>query len=146
MPSGALMELWYTDTEGNMSECAAHMGSGFDVTTWREGYWSEFERDITIKSKDWEYEAESRLILNGGMDGLLEYGQRTMTYDFNSLKGLIFGIRTTDEDKLRIFEVIQRKCSEENRNDFKFYQAYYSHEHGDIRRDEVRPPYRPIGT
>ena len=53
------------------------------------------------------------------------------------MKGIIFGMRATDEEKLRVIEVIRKKCSEHKRTDFKFLQAYYCPECGDIRTREL---------
>ena len=130
LPVDLLMRQWYTDEEGNISECAAHIPrdgdmDSSDVVTWRKGYWDSFYRDITAKTKDWEYEQEYRLILEDGLRQFDEKESRSLTYDFNSLKGIIFGIKTSDENRSRIIEIIQKKCRENNRTDFKFFQAEY---------------------
>ena len=101
-----LIELWYTDAEGNFSECAAHVPrdgerDNDDTIPWRKSYWDNFYRDITSKTKNWEYEQEWRLILEDRSNGLAEEGNHTLTYDFNLLKGIIFGIRASDEEILR---------------------------------------------
>ena len=67
-----------------------------------------------------------------------EEKNRTLAYDFNSLKGIVFGINTADEDKVRIIEIIQKKCEEYKWTDFNFYQAYYFPETGDIRKYEIQ--------
>ena len=137
VPLDELMSLWYADEEGNISECAAHIPRGSDMdtanlVTWVRNYEDRFYRAITIKTKDWEYEREYRLILDDRSDAFDEEKNRILTYNLNSLKGIIFGIKTTDEDKLRVIEIVQRKCKENNRTDFKFFQAYYSQEDGNI--------------
>ena len=145
----ALMNLWYTDREGNISECASHIRPDGDEDVWRKSYWANFFRDITIKTKDWEYEQEYRLILEDGLSEFDDMRDRTLTYNFNSLKGIVFGLNTSDEDKQRIIKIIEEKCRKNNRVDFKLYQAYYSHKDGDIRKYEVRLPFRlnlPPGT
>ena len=62
---------------------------------------------------------------------------RKLTYDFDSLKGIIFGMRTSTEDKLKIIQIIEekKKCPENNQADFKFFEAYYSSKDGDIRSE-----------
>ena len=137
LPRPTLMDSWYSGQNGNLSECAAHMGPDGDEGEWRESYWDNFSRDIIIKTKDWEYEQESRLILYSLLSNLDDKRQRTLTYDFNSLKGIIFGINTSDSDKLRILEIIERKCRDHNRTEFGFYQAYYCHKDGDIRKRKI---------
>ena len=130
----ALIKLWYTDEQDNISDCASQVfGPDGDIETWQNNYWSNLDRDVCSKTKDWEYEQEYRLVLHGLLDPSLDKRRRTLTYDFNSLKGIIFGMRTSDEDKLRVIEVIRGKCEENDRMEFRFLQAYYSPETGDIR-------------
>lgn len=143
LPVPVLMQLWYTDSDGNKSECAAHIQpDGEKKEDWRESYWDNFYRDITIKTKDWEYEQEYRLILNDRWREHEGKNYRTYTYNFSSLKGIILGIKISDENRLRIIETIERKCRDHNRTDFKLFQAYYSLEHGDIRKYEIQLPFR----
>ena len=130
----ALIKLWYTDEQDNISDCASQvLGPDGDRETWQNNYWSNLYRDVCSKTKDWEYEQEYRLVLHGLSDPSLDKRRRTLTYDFNSLKGIIFGMRTSDEDKLRVIEVIRGKCKENDRMEFRFLQAYYSPETGDLR-------------
>ena len=139
-PGPTLMELWYTDPDGNISECAAHIRPEGEIDTWLKNYWDNFYRDITTKTKDWKYEEEYRLILDNGND-LDDPKNRTLTYNFNSLRGIILGIKTADADRRRIIEIIAGKCRENNRTDFKLFQAYYSLKHGDIRKYEIQLPF-----
>ena len=136
LPAPSIMNLWYSDEAGNVSESSSHMDTTGDTDSWREDYWDAFYRDIVSKTKDWSHEHEHRLILSGLL-GELDQKQRTVTYDFNSLKGIIFGSKTADQDKKKIIELIERKCREQGRNDFKLFQAYYSPKHGDIRRFKI---------
>ena len=139
LPVKVLMRLWYTDENNNISEYAPPSD---DIDTWRKNYWDNFYRSIAIKSKDWEYEQEHRLILKDSLnkfeEKFKEKKNRTLTYNFHSLKGIIFGIKTSDEDKLRIIDIIRRKRKKNNRTDFKFFQAYYSPQDGDIRKFEIQ--------
>jgi hypothetical protein len=120
-----LYSTWYIDGE-QMSSCAEDIRTS--EKEWRDNYWKNFYRDITIKSKDWEYEKEYRLILNNMGGSFSKKENRLLKYNFESLEGLIFGIKTKNEDKAKVIEVVKRKCKETNREDFKFFQAYYSHE------------------
>ena len=56
------MKLWYTNEAGKVS---ASVPSDMDQQSWRKRYWDAFYQDIILKSKDWGYEQESRLILKG---------------------------------------------------------------------------------
>ena len=143
LPIKAIMDLWYTDEHGNTSECASHIGP--DMDSWQKRHWDDYERDLSIKTRNWEHEQECRLILHGVLEDSLDCHRRTLTYDFESLKGIIFGIRTNDDDKIKIVEVIHKKCLEHGRSDFQFFQAYYSPEHGDIRKHEIKLKFTDVG-
>ena len=140
---GQLKELWYTDAEGNFSECGDHIPrdgerDNDDTVLWRKNYWDNFYRNITSKTKDWEYEQEWRLVLE---DRWLDEGEDPkLIYDFNSLKGIIFGIRSSDEEILKAIKIIQKKCEKHERTDFKFYKAEYSQKGGEIRKNEILLP------
>ena len=136
-------EHWYTDEEGNISECASHIPRDGDMDSdemvdWRNRHRNTFYRDITAKTKDWEYEQEYRLILEDGLSKFKEGENRALRYDFNSLKGIIFGIKTSDEDKQEIISIIRRKCEDHGRTGFKFFEAYYSPEDDKIHKRERR--------
>lgn len=138
-------QLWYTDAEGNFSECGDHIprdgeAGNDDTVPWQESYWDNFYRNVTSKTKDWEYEREWRLVLRDESNGLDEGEYHTLTYDFNSLKGIIFGSQASDEDISRTVKIIQKKCEMYERDDFKFYQADYSQKTGDIRKYEILLP------
>jgi hypothetical protein len=123
LPIPKLNSMWYS-MDGVMSCFADHITS--NEQKWREQYWKNFYRDITVKSKDWAYENEHRLILSSSFDSFADPKDRSLIYDFKSLKGIIFGIKTKTEDKLEIIKIIESKCRENNRDNFKFYQARYS--------------------
>ena len=137
-----IMETWYTDQDGNISKCASHIGCKDAETDWKESYWDNFLRTITTKTKDWEHEQEYRIILYDiFMNGFVHEDGPLLTYNFNSLKGIIFGIKTSDEEKRKIIEIIKKKCEEYNRTDFKFFQAYYSPENGEVCKYPMQLPF-----
>ena len=90
-------------------------------------------RDATFKTRDWEYEQEHRLILRHPDGEPLDPPRRTLTYDFMSLKGIVFGLAMSHEHKQRTMEIIDRKLIENNRTWFEYHESYYSPMHGDIR-------------
>lgn len=135
LPIPVLNTMWYMDEAGNTSVCANKMN--VDEDAWRSNYWSNFIRDLTVKSKDWEHENEYRLVLHSSITDLSEKDRRTLTYDFSSLKGIIFGINTKEEDKLKTIKIIEDKCDKYSRSDFKFYQAYYCSDENCIKSVEM---------
>ena len=133
LPTGRLLSRWYTDHAGNRSTCSDHIGSG-DEQSWRKRYWDRFYQDITIKTQDWAYEKEIRLVLSDPFSNLTEKSSRKLTYRFRSLRGVIFGINMTDKAKTEIIDIVFEKCLREDRDDFEFFQAYYSHQTNAIER------------
>ena len=134
IPYSRLMEAWYSDTQGNVSECGSHLGT--DEESWRKEYWEQFLRGVAQKSEHWKHEAEARLVTHGLLDDLAE-SERTVAYKFSSLVEVIFGIRTPDSAKMAVIDVIQKKCVDQGREKFKFSQAYYSRETDRIENYEL---------
>jgi len=127
--------MWYYSSEGERSICASHILDSEDK--WRAAYWDNFYNDIMIKTKDWSYEKEYRLILSSSFFDLSEKSKRVLNYEFSTLQGLIFGINTKGKDKLELIKIIEKKCKECNRSDFKFYQAYFCFKDGCIKKYEL---------
>ena len=119
---------WYKDRNGNFSECGTHLNE--NEKTWMDEYWSNFYKGISIKLKEWKYEGEYRLIVHGDFVDYSKADSRKLQYDFDSLEGIIFGLKTTLSDKVKIIKIITAKCKEKGRKEFDFYQAYYSAESG----------------
>ena len=129
-----LRALWYSDSEGNMSICAEPISETMETQeNWRKRYWENFYKGATTKLKDWAYENEYRLILNDMFHDFDTPESRSLKYEFDALDGIIFGIKTTANDKLRIMKIIDDKCLKYKREDFNFYQAYYSKTDGKIK-------------
>ena len=126
LPMPTINSMWYCNERGEASICSEDLYKLED--NWRKKYWNNFYRDITKKSDDWKYENEYRLILLSHISDLSDPKTRTLNYNFSSLDGIIFGINTKEEDKLRILKIIHEKCAQSKRKNFKCYQAYYSHE------------------
>ncbi|MGA9046520.1 MAG: DUF2971 domain-containing protein [Sulfuricurvum sp.] len=136
LPIPILNSTWFFDEQANKSVISDFM-LGTNEDEWRKVYWENFYRDITIKLKDWTYEQEYRLILTTLLDNEIEEQYRKLKYDFRSLKGLIFGIKMSEEDKIKIIEIIGQKCKETNRTDFELYEAYYSHKDKNIQHRKL---------
>lgn len=127
---------WYLDKERNRSTCYPPVSSE-NEKSWRDAYWERFVDVVTTKTTDWSYEQELRLLLDGMTMDLRAEPRRLFKYNFSCLHGIIFGIRTKPTDKLRIIECVREKCQNVSREDFKFYQAYYTHAENRIMKEEV---------
>ena len=125
---------WHRSPDGRVSIC--DFGGDFSEEK-RSEFWKAFMASATTKLKDWEYEQEYRLVLHGNVLDFSEKESRVATYDFSDLEGIIFGMNTTDADKLAIMKIIDEKCQSHQLQDFKFYQAYYEHATGRIEATEL---------
>lgn len=130
MTKGELNHFWYSDGMGNFSPSGDHLNRNEDE--WRNNYWHNFRVSTSVKLSEWSYEKEYRLILHGDFINYHERPSRKIKYDFNDLDGIIFGMKTEIEDKIKIMKIIESKCKENNRQSFDFFQAYYSKDTGKI--------------
>jgi hypothetical protein len=135
LPVGVLKKYWYADRTGNISTHGSQIFEADD--DWRDEYWKTFFRDITRKLSDWRFEQEQRLILSGSVLDYSEESARLTRYEFDQLEGIIFGIKTPLDKKIEICKIIERKCCEQKRHKFNFYQAYYSRNSGSIEAAEM---------
>lgn len=114
----------------------------FGTRNWSKDYLETFRELVTTKTCGWEREHEFRLIWEflqedrGQTKGGIPQSKRLVKYDFDMLKGVIFGIKTTDRNKIEIMKVIDRKCSKNQRNGFKYYQAYL--ENGRVEKFAIK--------
>ena len=62
----ALMKLWYSDEDGNLSECSSHIGTGRDMGSWRESSLGQLLPRLSASNPNIQcYEQEHRVILGG---------------------------------------------------------------------------------
>lgn len=137
MNRGQLNAFWYSDKEGNLSACGNHFNDKQQEDKWRNNYWENFMKSFTVKLLEWEFEQEYRLMIHGNFQDYSTPDKRKLKYSFNDLEGIVFGIKTSVADKIRIMKIIENKCKLSNRKDFKFYQACYAKENGKIEMFEL---------
>ncbi len=113
---------WLTGTEG-LSSC---YDAFFDKKIWRERYWEAYDAKTYRKLKAWEHENEYRIALSNTLYNFDEPASRNLRYESKALKGLIFGINTSEYNKKRIMEKLLDHAEE--LIDFTFYQAEYDDE------------------
>lgn len=135
LPMPILNKYWYTSAKGKRSPCADPLHE--NESAWRADYWRKFEAMTASKLDDWRFENEYRLVLHSQLLDFSKPNARKIKYDFSALDGIIFGIRTPLQIKLDISKIIEQKCREWNRTDFRLFQAYYSREKGSIEHYEL---------
>jgi hypothetical protein len=135
LPAGIVCSEWYSDRSGRKS---VFMNESNPTESIRLAYWDKLNRIQTTKSKNWSYEHEKRVLINGSFYDFSKPENRTFSYNFHELEGLVFGLRTSTIDKVKIIRVIAQKCIDNKRNDFSFFQARYDDKENRIVCDELR--------
>ncbi|MFI8619455.1 DUF2971 domain-containing protein [Marinomonas sp. NPDC078689] len=131
LPKPLVYRNWYS-----WNRVLSPLAESYNVDWGGEQYWDNFYKSVTKKTNDWKYENEYRLLICD-MNGSYSQESTTLQYDFKSLKGIIFGIKTSDEDKWKIIELIEKKVSQYSHYEFCFYQAYYCRDDGNIKHYEI---------
>jgi len=129
-----IINEWYMNAAGQKSPLISEVNPSEEV---RQEYWNIFLKEHTTKTKDWEKEDEYRLLLYSSLFNFPEKKDRALHYQFNSLAGIVFGIRMPIKEKAKIIRIIHDKCKENGRKDFSFYQARYDKKKCEVIYDEL---------
>jgi hypothetical protein len=132
LPRQKIARAWHCDREGKPSPLVA---AGLkDQDAWRATYWSSFNQIATTKLEDWKHEEEYRIVMSDFSDLRSEKEDALVEYDFSCLVGIVFGLRTTERDKLEIMKIIAAECGRARRNEFELYQVTYRASRGCLVR------------
>lgn len=116
------IKTWLTGTDGLSSSYEAFA----DEDEWRKRYWAAFDEKNYRKLKAWEHENEYRIMITNTLDEYKGDDSRDFLYDPKALKGIIFGIKTSEFDKKEIMKALTEK--REVLGEFTFQQAEYDEE------------------
>lgn len=130
---GVYQDSWLSES-GNRSYHYERRYINHDA--WRDNYYAEAHRLFFQKTSTWGGENEARAIIMNFPDER-SISDRKLVYHFDNLQGIVFGAKTPVADKYKIMEIIHRKCRENNRDQFKFYQAFFSHVAGEMDMVEL---------
>lgn len=127
LPMGILTNNWYYDENHNSSEYFLQMrGDKGILDEWRKKYWDNIDNCICYKLSDWKNEKECRISLVDTFHRFKDENSRVFNYDFNDLEAIIFGMRTPIKERMKIINIIRKKCKENNRDSFDFYEMKYN--------------------
>lgn len=126
LPLGTMLRNWFRDDDGNTSPLAEHLNKE-RKKVWRNAYWKNFTPPLLRKLPDWQHEEEIRIVISDILGIHKSNEGRTFTYDYDTLDGIIFGINTSLQDKIRIMHILDRKLESRTVTEpFKFFQARYN--------------------
>ena len=107
------------DDDLNLSRSVADIDPDTPVDEMQQKLMGNFIWDVTNKNDAWSYENEIRIILPDLESMRRDAKSRVLKYEFESLKGIVFGIKTSEIDKLRIMAIIDKLCQNTNRPRFE---------------------------
>lgn len=125
LPPPRLMSIWCQSECGKISRVFNKIDQKWESN--REKKWESRRNTHLIKTKHWGYEKEYRLVKYSMFGSRIDNKECKAKYRFQDLEGIIFGIKTSMADKIKIFNIIKEKCQKEKRENFNFYQAYFCH-------------------
>lgn len=125
LPLPRLMSIWCQSENGEISRLYNKIHQEWDKN--RAEKWEDRKNTHLIKTKHWGYEKEYRLVKYSMFGSRIDKKECKANYRFQDLEGIIFGIKTSMADKIKIFNIIKEKCQKAKRTDFEFYQAYFCH-------------------
>ncbi|WP_161567040.1 MULTISPECIES: DUF2971 domain-containing protein [unclassified Exiguobacterium] len=127
---GQLKEQWYTNENGELSICGKQLFANKDE--WRSAYWSEYEAGFLKKLPSWAHEKEYRIIIKSSLSSFDNAEDRVLEYKFESLEAIIFGMKTSQEHRSKIIEIVVKKCKELQVEKFDFFEMTYSNTTGSL--------------
>lgn len=116
------IKSWLTGSDGTISKCFGVVSEREITDSWRSDYWDAFMNKNYRKLKEWEYEDEYRIHVDNTFMRYEEPEKRNIAYDPQILKGIIFGIKTSEYDKMRVVKALVEGNGGEK---VTFYQAVY---------------------
>jgi hypothetical protein len=132
IPMKKLERTWRTNRVGDRSGVISEIMAS--DAAWRAAYWRSFYRVATTKLEDWKHEAEFRIVMSDMLGLRQDKASAKVTYDFASLVGIVFGMRTPDNDKVAIIKQVRSMCERAKRTDFAFHQMKYDGANGCLTR------------
>lgn len=122
---GKMVDEWFHYSKGNASTYYIKHDNSPDWLRWHREYWELFQKIVGYKGKDWKGLEEERIILENSIFVDYEYepSERKIKYDFDELRGIIWGCSVKDTQKNKIRSIINELCAITGRTDFEFYQA-----------------------
>jgi hypothetical protein len=134
-----LENYWLSDWEGNYSKYS-QINKNILTDEWHKKYIKSMMESYTTKLPAWKHEKEHRIVLEKEFLSIDsgDINSKKFNYNFNILKGIIFGVKTPESTKIEIIDLIQNKCEKTKRTNFKFYQAEYDEFKGEISISELK--------
>jgi len=121
LPLPKLMSAWYSTPNGDTSSIVDEILE--DEESWREDLWDHFYSMARTKLGQWKHEEEIRMVLPDLLDS--EGSLRKVKYDLSQLAGVVFGLRTSLEDRFEVMRILTESSQEGDSTPVEFYQMVF---------------------
>jgi len=121
LPLPKLESAWHSTPDGRTSQKLDKIVD--DPDAWRQNLWDHFHSMSTRKLSQWEHEQEIRMVLPDLLGS--EGSHRKVTYDMSQLEGVIFGLRTSLEDRFEVMQTISENSQNGDDSPVEFYEMVY---------------------
>ena len=121
LPRPKLMSAWHSSPDGETSPLVDEILK--DVDAWRESLWEHFHSKTTTKLEQWKHEQEIRMVLSdlsGSGDPI-----RKVNYDLSQLAGVVFGLRTSLEDRYEVMRILHKGTQDGRSPPLEFYEMIF---------------------
>lgn len=125
LPLESLHKNWY-EYRSKKTIYIDKFGIEKSLLKWKKELWDIIYLRSLRKLPEWKNENEYRLVINDNQRWDAKKDGIKAAYKFEDLDGIVFGYKMKIDDKLKVIEIIKKKCKENNRHHFNFYQANYS--------------------
>lgn len=121
LPMPKLISAWYSTPQGETSSMVDEILD--DEESWRENLQDHFYKMVRTKLGEWKHEEEIRMVLPDLLDS--KGRLRKVTYDLSQLAGVVFGLRTSIEDRFRVMRILTESSQDVDSTPVEFYQMVY---------------------
>ncbi len=126
LPMPVIKDFWLSNYDKTRISNLFDFYKNEDI--WRANYHKEALEQICEKTKNWDYEAEHRIILREMFPGDFDNkSDRILKFKFSDLDSITFGMNTSDDNRKKIINIIKIHCKNDEREKFDFYETYYSY-------------------
>ncbi|WP_396614041.1 hypothetical protein ACH9L7_20175 (plasmid) [Haloferax sp. S1W] len=121
LPRPKLMSAWHSTPDGDTSPIVDEILE--DEDSWRENLWDHFHSMSTTKLEQWKHEQEIRMVLPDLLG--VEDSHRKVTYDLSQLAGVVFGLRTSLEDRFEVMRILTESSQDDDSPPVEFYEMVF---------------------
>lgn len=121
LPLPKLRSAWHSTPDGETSPMVDEILE--DEDSWREDLWNHFSSMSTTKLGQWKHEEEIRMVLPDLLG--LNDSLRPVTYDLSQLAGIVFGLRTSLENRFEVMRTLTEKSQDGDSPPIEFYEMVF---------------------